>query len=405
MPASPIRKLTPLADEAKKRGVHVYHLNIGQPDIETPPQFRDRLAQMNERVLAYTPSCGTASYLDALQGYYRGIGIELGRDQLIATTGGSEAILFTMFATTEPGDEILVVEPFYTNYTGFAMMAGASLVPLTSRGRDGFHLPPRDVWEKALTPKTKLVILCNPNNPTGTVYTREEVEMVASFCRDHGLFLLSDEVYREFVYDGLKAISALSLEGFEDVVIVADSLSKRFSSCGIRLGCLATRNADVYSACNRMAQVRLSAPGLAQSIAVGISEIPQSYYDKVNAEYAKRRDILYKGLSEIPGVFLEKPEGAFYCIARIPVRDSDDFASWLLSDFQSNGSTVMVAPGAGFYATPGLGRNEVRIAYVLEEKDLKAAIAIFREALQAYHEARESEACPEEVVSTELGRD
>lgn len=405
MPASPIRKLTPFADEAKKRGVHVYHLNIGQPDIETPPEFRNRLAQMTDRVLAYTPSCGTPPYLDAVQGYYRGLGIDLTRSQLIATTGGSEAILFTMFATTEPGDDILVVEPFYTNYTGFAMMAGARLVPLTSHGSDGFHLPPREAWEKARTPKTKLVILCNPNNPTGTVYTREEVEMVAQFCRDHGLFLLSDEVYREFVYDGRHAVSALSLEGCEDIVVVADSLSKRFSSCGIRLGSLATRNADIYSACNRMAQVRLSAPGLAQSIAVGISEIDPSYYAGVNAEYRKRRDILYSGLREIPGVFLEKPEGAFYCMVRIPVRDSDDFAAWLLSDYQSNGATVMVAPGAGFYATPGLGLNEVRIAYVLEERDLRAALAIFRDALQAYHEARRSEARAEEIIATNVGHD
>jgi aspartate aminotransferase len=388
MPASPIRKLMPLAEEAKRRGTHVYHLNIGQPDIETPAAMRERLGRIRERVLAYTPSNGTRDFLTVLQGYYGGLGHVLALDQILVTTGGSEAVEFAFFAAANEGDEALVVEPFYTNYNAFATMSGVRLVPLTARGEDGFHLPPREAWERALTPRTRLVVLCNPNNPTGTVYTREELLRVAGFCRDHGLFLVVDEVYREFVYDGREAVSALGLQGFEDHVIVVDSLSKRYSACGIRLGCLVTRNAVVYQAAYRMAQGRLSAPGLAQSIALGIPEIGPDYTRAVVSEYQRRRDVLFEGLGRIPGVFLRQPEGAFYFVARLPIRDCEDFARFLLADFQRDGATVMVAPAPGFYATPGLGQNEVRIAYVLKEDDLRVAVGVLEAALEAYRRAR-----------------
>ena len=394
MPASPIRKLMPLADDARRRGVHIYHLNIGQPDLETPAPMRARLAQYAERVYAYTPSGGTPEYLHTLQEYYKRIGITLGLHELMATTGGSEAILFALLACANEGDDALVVEPFYTNYNAFATMAGVRLVPLTARAEDGFHLPPRDAWERALTPRTRLVILCNPNNPTGTVYTEDELRTVASFCRDHGLFLLSDEVYREFVYDGRKALSALTLVGCEDLVVVVDSLSKRYSACGIRLGSLATRNRELHHACVRMAQGRLSAPGLAQMIACAAVELGPEYTEGVVTEYQRRRDVLFEGLSSIPGVFLRKPEGAFYFVARIPVLDAEDFARFLLTDFQKDGATVMVAPAQGFYASPGLGANEVRIAYVLKEDDLRAAVAILDAGLAAYRKARDLTSLP-----------
>ncbi|HQR08891.1 MAG TPA: pyridoxal phosphate-dependent aminotransferase [Gemmatales bacterium] len=384
MPASPIRKLAPYADAAKKRGVHVYHLNIGQPDLETPAVMRNRLTQLKDKVYAYSPSGGTPEYVESLRHYYQKLGIALTPGEVLATTGGSEAILFAMYACCNVGDEILVVEPFYTNYRSFAMMAGATLVPLLSKGEDGFHLPPKSEWEKAVTPKTKMVILCNPSNPTGTVYTKDELLMVAQFCKERGLFLLSDEVYREFVYDGNQAISMLTLPGFEENVIVVDSLSKRYSSCGIRLGSLITRNPEVFGACMRMAQGRLSPPGLAQYIAIGALELGPEYFRGIVVEYQKRRDVLFEGLSKIPGVFLRKPEGAFYFIARLPVKDSDAFAAWLLSDFQLNGATVMVAPANGFYVTLGLGMNEVRIAYVLKEEDLKASVKILEAGLKVY---------------------
>jgi aspartate aminotransferase len=386
MPASPIRKLAPLADAAKARGTHVYHLNIGQPDIETPACMRDRLRQIEDKVLEYTPSGGTPAFLASLQHYYeKRVGIRLDLSQILATTGGSEAILFSFMACANDGDDVMVVEPFYANYRAFATMAGINIVAVTSSGRDGFHLPPRDVWEKALTPRTRAIIICNPSNPTGTVYTPEELQMIATFCRDHGLFLISDEVYREFVYDGRKAISALELKGFEDSVIVVDSLSKRYSACGIRLGALVTRNAEVFTACTRMAQGRLSPPGLAQFIAVGAQNLGDDYTRDVVAEYQQRRDVLYEGLSSIPGVFLTKPEGAFYCITKLPVENAEDFAVWLLSEFEHDGATVMVAPGNGFYASPELGRNEVRIAYVLKQDDLRKSVALLRVALERYN--------------------
>jgi aspartate aminotransferase len=387
MPASPIRKLAPLADQARKRGVKVYHLNIGQPDLETPAPMRARLAQAPE-VYAYSPSGGTPECVDTLREYYRRLGIDLGTDEILTTTGGSEAILFALMACANEGDESLVVEPFYTNYAAFAAMAGVRLVPLRARAEDGFHLPPIAAWNAALTPRTRLVLLNNPGNPTGTVYRRDELEAVAAFCRAHGLFLVTDEVYREFVYDGRKATSVLELPGCEDVTVVVDSLSKRYSACGIRLGCLATRNREVLGAALRMAQARLSPPGLAQLVALGASELGPEYFRGIVEEYQARRDVLYDGLSRIPGVFLRKPEGAFYFVARLPIADGEDFASWLLTDFSLDGGTVMVAPAQGFYATPGLGRDEVRIAYVLRSGELEAAVRILGHAIPAYREAR-----------------
>jgi aspartate aminotransferase len=387
MPASPIRKLAPLADAAKRRGTRVHHLNIGQPDLETPAVMRARLASAPQ-ILAYTPSGGTAECVASLQGYYRRHEIVLDSDDIVVTTGGSEAILFAMTACAGEGDEALVSEPFYTNYMAFATMAGLRLVPLLARAEDGFHLPPIEEWSRALTPRTRLVLLCNPNNPTGTVYRREEVEAIAAFCREHGLFLISDEVYREFVYDGRRATSALHLPDAEEIAVVVDSLSKRYSACGIRLGCVATRNRAVSDACLRMAQGRLSPPALAQLVALGASELGLDYAEGVVREYQARRDVLFEGLARLAGVFLRKPEGAFYFVARLPVEDSEDFASWLLTDFSLDGATVMVAPAPGFYATPGLGRDEVRIAYVLNTRDLEASVRILAHALPAYRAAR-----------------
>jgi len=387
MPASPIRKLMPLADAAKKRGVKVYHLNIGQPDLETPAPMRAKLA-LAPKVLAYSPSAGTAECIEALCDYYRRVGVRLSAEELVVTTGGSEALLFALLACAGPGDEALVVEPFYTNYQSFATMAGVRLVALRARGEDGFHLPPREEWTRALTPRTRLVLLCNPGNPTGTVYRRDELEAVAGFCREHGLFLVADEVYREFVYDGLSTTSVLALPGCEEIGVVVDSLSKRFSACGIRLGCFATRNRALYLAALRMAQARLSPPGLAQLVALGASELPPDYAAGVVREYQSRRDVLFDGLTRLPGVMLRKPEGAFYFIAHLPVEDAEDFASWLLTDWADEGATVMVAPAQGFYATPGLGRDEVRIAYVLCKEDLEVCVRVLSRALPTYQSAR-----------------
>jgi aspartate aminotransferase len=383
LPPSPIRKLAPIADAAKARGVKVFHLNIGQPDLETPKVMRDRLKSVDP-VIAYSPSTGTPQYLDAMSRYYATVGLQVEPRHIIATTGGSEAVFFAFLCLADADDEVIVFEPFYTNYSSFAGMAGVRLVPVQCRGEEGFHLPPREALEKALSKRTRFVLLCNPNNPTGTVYSREEVQRVADFCRDHDLFLVSDEVYREFVYDGLTPTSALDLAGMEDRVVVVDSLSKRFSACGIRLGCFVTRNPEVIATVTRAAQGRLSPPGLAQVLALGMSEITPDYYEGVRTEYQKRRNVIFDELSSLPGVFLRKPEGAFYVVARLPVEDADAFARFLLEEFSFEGATVMVAPAAGFYATPGLGSNEVRIAYVLNCDDLRRAIRVLGEGLKAY---------------------
>lgn len=389
MPASPIRRLVPLADAAKKRGIHVYHLNIGQPDLETPQCMRTELARIDTPVLAYTPSGGTPEFVNSMVSYYGKLGIELTSSQIIATTGGSEALLFAFMAIANPGDEIIVAEPFYANYIAFATMAGLKLVPLQTSVESGFHLPPRAEWEAKITERTRAILVCNPNNPTGTVYTREEMEMLASLCSDRGLFLVSDEVYREFVYDGRKAVSALTFPSISDRVIVVDSLSKRYSACGIRLGTFVTRNPKLFDAAMRMAQGRLSAPGIAQTIAASAVTLGPEYTQNIVTEYQKRRDVLYEGLRAIPGVFLAKPEGAFYFVAKLPVPDAEDFAKFLLNEFSLDGATVMVAPASGFYATPGAGADQVRIAYVLKEEDLRASIRILKAALTAYS-ARET---------------
>ena len=384
MPASPIRKLAPLAEAARARGMKIYQLNIGQPDIETPACMRDRLRMLEETVLEYSPSTGTPEFIRSLQRYYeRRLGLALGPGQILATTGGSEALLFAFLACANDGDDVIVPEPFYANDRAFTTMAGLNIVPVTTHGRDGFHLPAREVWERALTPRSRAVLLCNPNNPTGTVYTRAELQAVADFCSDHGLFLISDEVYREFVYDGREAVSALTLENGHEHVVVVDSLSKRYSACGIRLGALVTRNAAMYDACLRMAQGRLSPPGLAQFIAVGADSLGDDYTRDMVGEYQRRRDVLYEGLRSIPGVFVPKPEGAFYCVAKLPVASADDFAAWLLRDFEHEGATVMVTPAEGFYAS-GLGTSEIRIAYVLNVEDLRKSVALLAEALKRY---------------------
>jgi aspartate aminotransferase len=391
MPASPIRKLAPLADAAKARGTKVYHLNIGQPDIETPACMLERLGQIATKVIEYSPSTGTPEFLRSLQRYYeRRVGLDIHQNQILATTGGSEAILFAFMACADEGDEVIVVEPFYANYVAFATMAGLNVVPVTSRGRDGFHMPPRHVWEQKLTARTRCVIICNPGNPTGTVYSREELEMVAEFCRDHNLFLISDEVYREFVYDGQKAFSILELDNVDELGIMVDSLSKRYSACGIRLGAMVTRNSEIYGAALRMAQGRLSPPGIAQFMAVGAESLGEEYTRNVVEEYQRRRDALYEGLTSIPGVFLRKPEGAFYCMAKLPVDSAEDFAIYLLGEFEHDGETVMVAPGQGFYASP-LGRDEIRIAYVLKEPALRRSVELLRIALERYKGRMEDE--------------
>ena len=388
MPASQIRKLVPFADEAKRKGIHVYHLNIGQPDIETPAPVLDVLRNFDKNVIAYTPSRGDSVYLDALLDYYAKMGIKLEKDQLNVTTGGSEAVFFSFLLTMNPDDEVIIPEPFYTNYNGFACMAGVKIVPVTTHGENGFHLPSKEKIASLITPKTKAILLCNPSNPTGTVYTREEVDMIASLVKEHNLWLFCDEVYREFVFNPKNDAyqSALQIKGLKDQLIVIDSISKRFSMCGARLGCMVSRNKELMNAALSLAQARLSSPQVAQAMAVAAHYLPDDYLPSMIDEYRRRRDVVYHALLDMKDVQVAEPEGAFYLIPKLPIKNAEHFAKWLLTDFSHNNETVMISPAAGFYATKGLGLDEIRIAYVLNETELKRAMELLKLALEQYND-------------------
>ena len=384
MPSSPIRKLVPYADAAKQRGTKIYHLNIGQPDIPTPDCALDALRNIDRKILEYSPSQGLLSLRTRMVGYYDSYGIKLSPDEIIITTGGSEAVLFAFLATLNPGDEVILTDPSYANYISFGITCGAVLKPVKTSIDEGFRLPPVEEFEKQITPRTKAILICNPNNPTGYLYTREEMLQIRDLVRKYNLFLFSDEVYREFIYNGQPYLSAMTLEGIEDNVILIDSVSKRYSECGIRIGALITRNAEVRAAVMKFCQARLSPPLIGQIIAEASLETPEAYMKKVFDEYKARRDFLIEGLNKIPGVFSPMPMGAFYTMARLPVDDAEDFCRWCLTDFSYEGQTVMMAPGAGFYANHEAGRNQVRIAYVLERPELAKALDVLARALQAY---------------------
>jgi len=384
MPASPIRRLAPFAVAARRAGRTVYPLNIGQPDIPTPKAILDRLRAYGDANVPYGPSQGLPEFVEALRAYYAGIGVPLAAEEIFVTTAGSEALLFTLGALCDPGDQVLVFEPFYTNYNGFAAMMGVEPVPVTTRAEDGYHLPPRAAIEARIGPRTRAILICSPNNPTGTVYTDAEIDLLAALCRERGLMLVADEVYREFVYDGRGHRSVLTLAGMEERVVVVDSVSKRYSLCGARIGNIVSRNREFMAAILRFGQARLCPPTVEQFACTALTEVPASYIAGVIAEYQKRRDVVCDSLAAIPGVLVRRPEGAFYVCARLPVDDASAFAEWLLRDFALDGATVMVAPADGFYATPGLGRDEVRIAYVLEEAKLRKAMACLAAALATY---------------------
>lgn len=383
MPPSPIRKLVPFAEAAKKRGTKVYHLNIGQPDIETPPAILDAVRNAEIKVLEYSHSAGNESYRRKLVQYYKSVGIDVAYDQIMITTGGSEAIMFGFFTCFNPGDEVIVPEPFYANYNGFACAAGVKVIPITSHIENGFALPPIDDFEKAITPTTKAIIICSPNNPTGYLYSRAEMLAIKEICLKYDLYLFSDEAYREFCYDG-EYVSALHIEGLEQNVVLMDTVSKRYSACGARLGALVTKNKMVYDAAMKFAQARLSPPGLAQIMGEAAVDLPASYFDAPKAEYLSRRNLLVSRLNKMPGVFCPNPGGAFYAIAKLPIDDSDTFCQWLLESFSHNGQTLMLAPATGFYGTPGLGKHEVRLAYVLNLDALNKAMDCLEEALKVY---------------------
>ncbi len=385
MPSSPIRKLAPLANEAKARGVKVYHLNIGQPDLPTPQKALDALKHVDRKVLEYSPSQGFLSLREKLQAYYRRFRIELSVNDIIVTSGGSEAVLFAFLACLNPGDEIIVPEPAYANYMAFAVSAGAVIKTVTSTIETGFALPPVEEFEKLITERTKAILICNPNNPTGYLYTRAEMNQIRDLVKKYDLYLFSDEVYREFIYTGSPYISALNLDGIENNVVLVDSVSKRYSECGIRIGALVTRNADVRRAVMKFCQARLSPPLLGQIVAEESIEGTEDYAADVYEEYVERRKCLVDGLNRIPGVYSPIPMGAFYTVAKLPVDDADKFCEWCLSDFSYEGETVMMAPASGFYSTPGMGRDEVRIAYVLKKDDLLRALFILEKALEAYN--------------------
>ena len=385
MPQSPIRKLVPFAEAAKAKGVQIHHLNIGQPDIKTPKGALDAVRNNAIDVLAYSHSAGFASYRDKLAAYYNKNGIEVASEDIIVTTGGSEALLFAMGSVTDPGDQIIIPEPFYANYNGFATASGVEVVPVISNLDSSFALPPIADFEKLITSKTKAIVICNPGNPTGYLYSEEEIKQLAALVKKHDLFLIADEVYREFAYDGLKHHSVMTQREIDDHTIMIDSVSKRYSMCGARIGCIVSRNKELIGTAMKFAQARLSPPTFAQLASEAALDTPASYFTDVIDEYVSRRNTLVEGLETIPGVKVAKPKGAFYCIAELPVENADAFAQWLLESFQLDGKTIMVAPAAGFYSSEGVGLNQVRIAYVLEENLLKEAVAILREALQQYN--------------------
>lgn len=384
MPESPIRKLVPYAEEAVKKGRTIYQLNIGQPDIKTPAKALAAVKSNSIEVLSYSHSAGFESYRTKLAAYYKKNDIEVTAQDLIITTGGSEALLFAMGTIADADDEIIIPEPFYANYNGFATSSGVKVVPVHSTIEDSFALPPISEFEKLITPRTKAIIICNPGNPTGYLYTREEIDQLAEIVKKHNLFLVADEVYREFAYDGAKHYSIMSVPGLEEHAIMIDSVSKRYSMCGARIGCIASKNKEVMKTAMKFAQARLSPPTFAQIASEAALDTPQEYFDEVIEEYTYRRNTLIKGLEEIDGVIVAKPKGAFYCIAQLPIDDAEDFAKWLLESYHLNNETVMVAPAAGFYSTPGTGLNQVRIAYVLKEEDLKRAVEILKAALKEY---------------------
>jgi aspartate aminotransferase len=383
MPSSPIRKLVPFAEAAKKKGIRVYHLNIGQPDIVTPPAMLEAVKNSDFTILEYSHSAGNESYRQKLTQYYASVGIEVTAKEIIITTGGSEAIQFGMMACLDAGDEVIIPEPFYANYNGFAVAAGVTVIPVTSYIEDGFALPPISELEKKITPRTKAIVICNPNNPTGYLYTAAEMDQLKELVLKYNLFLFSDEAYREFCYEG-KHISAMHLKGVEEQVILMDTISKRYSACGARIGALITKNKSVLEAVMKLAQARLSPPSFAQIAAEAAIDLPSDYFQETQEEYRSRRDLLVARLNAIPGVFCPNPGGAFYAIARLPINDSDQFCQWLLEDFAFEGKTIMLAPATGFYGTPGLGKDEVRLAYVLNKTDINTAMDCLEKALAIY---------------------
>lgn len=384
MPASPIRKLVPFAEAAKKKGVKIYHLNIGQPDIETPGTFLNAVKSADIRVLEYSHSAGFESYRKKLCGYYESYNIHIDHNDVIITCGGSEAIEIAMMTCFNAGDEVIIPEPFYANYNGFSRAADVTVKPIRSYIESGFALPPVSEFEKLITPKTKGIMICNPGNPTGYLYTKAELEALRDLVKKYDLFLLSDEVYREFCYDGKDYVSVMHLEGIENNVVLLDSISKRYSACGARIGAMISKNKEVMAAAMKFAQARLSPPSYGQIGAEAALDTPKEYFDSVKTEYIARRDFVIEEINKIPGVFCPKPSGAFYCIARLPIDNADKFCQWLLEEFNYNNQTVMFAPATGFYSTPGAGFNEVRIAYVLKIEDLQNAISCLKEALKVY---------------------
>lgn len=384
MPSSPIRKLVPFADKAKAKGIKVYHLNIGQPDIQTPQVALDALKHCDEKVIAYTHSAGNVSLRKKMAKYYQNIGIDVNENEIMVTTGGSEAITIAFLSTLNPGDEIIIPEPFYANYNAFAVMCGVTVKTVTSVIENNFALPPIHEIEKVITPRTKGIVIVNPNNPTGYLYSQEELEQLATIVKKHDLYLYADEVYREFCYDGLKHFSTMRLKGIEQNVILFDSVSKRYSECGLRVGAIVTHNKDVMTAALKFGMARLCAPAIGQILAEASLDTPAEYFQNVYNEYIARRNYMVEALNKMPGVVCPMPKGAFYAVVKLPIDDADKFAQWLLEDFEYNKQTVMVAPASGFYSTPGLGKDEVRIAYVLEIDELKGAMETLAKALEVY---------------------